>query len=89
MSQRASILRRQRRIQEKDREKKELFPDASLQKNQVKMKDCKNSPIIQSSLIHGRARELDMEFKMIIIINGGEINAQERRRREGDVVHPE
>jgi len=30
-----------------------------------------------------------MEFKMIIIINGGEINAQERRRRERDVVHPE
>gem|GEM_PF-3628755 len=50
MSQRASILRRQRRIQEKDGEKKELFPHASLQKNQVKVKDCKNSPIIQSSL---------------------------------------
>ena len=54
MSQRASILRRQRRIQEKDREKKELFPHPSLQKNQVKVKDCKNSPIIQSSLKSNR-----------------------------------
>jgi len=59
MSQRASILRRQRRIQEKDREKKELFPGASLQKNQVKVKDCKNSPIIQSSLIDDLIRKVD------------------------------
>jgi len=58
MSQRASILRRQRRIQEKDREKKELFPHASLQKNQVKVKDCKNSPIIQSSLLDDLTRHL-------------------------------
>ena len=58
MSQRASILRRQRRIQEKDREKKELFPHPSLQKNQVKVKDCKNSPIIQSSLTDDLIRKV-------------------------------
>jgi len=52
MSQRASILRRQRRIQEKDREKKEFFSHISFKKTQVKVKDRKNSPIFQSSLLY-------------------------------------